>query len=237
MLLLVSVSTAGEARAAVLGGADIIDAKNPRRGALGAVSARALAAIRAAVPEDRPVSAALGDAVGARAVARAAQAAARLGAAYVKVGFRGTRRPGRARALALAARAAAGGARVVAVAYADWARAESLTPVALAEVAAEAGLAGVLLDTAFKDGGGLFDLLPPDEVEGWVDGAHAAGLLVALAGKLDGPGIATARALGADIAGVRGAACVGGRRGGRVSRARVARLSAFAVEVLAAALV
>src|SRR2546430_11962683 len=45
-----------EARAARLGGADVIDAKNPRRGALGAVSEETLRAIGAAA--GRPFSAA-----------------------------------------------------------------------------------------------------------------------------------------------------------------------------------
>ena len=47
MKLLVSVSNADEARSAVLGGADIIDAKDPSMGALGAVGLDAFARIRA----------------------------------------------------------------------------------------------------------------------------------------------------------------------------------------------
>src|SRR5438445_443176 len=62
MQLLVSVRGPADARAALIGGADVIDAKDPRRGALGAVSPVALAAIRRAVGSARPVSAALGDA-------------------------------------------------------------------------------------------------------------------------------------------------------------------------------
>ncbi|HEY6223210.1 MAG TPA: (5-formylfuran-3-yl)methyl phosphate synthase, partial [Gemmatimonadales bacterium] len=62
MRLLVSVADDDEARTALAAGADIIDAKNPRRGPLGAVTARTLAAIVGAVRPHRPVSAALGDA-------------------------------------------------------------------------------------------------------------------------------------------------------------------------------
>ena len=50
MRLLVSVRDVRDARAAVRGGADIVDAKDPRRGALGPVTHRILARIRAAVP-------------------------------------------------------------------------------------------------------------------------------------------------------------------------------------------
>src|SRR5207247_7885882 len=67
----------------------------------------------------------------------------------------------------------------------------------------------------------------PAAVAAWVAAAHAAGLFAALAGGLSGPDLARARSLGADIVGVRGAACVGGRTG-RVSRARVAALRALA---------
>lgn len=50
MRLLVSVRDAGEARAALAGGAEIVDAKDPARGSIGAVSPEALQGIRLAVP-------------------------------------------------------------------------------------------------------------------------------------------------------------------------------------------
>jgi uncharacterized protein (UPF0264 family) len=115
----------------------------------------------------------------------------------------------------------------VLVAYADWQRRSSPRPEAVLAVAAESGAAGVLLDTAFKDRGGLFQLLTRDAVAAWVTHVHAAGLLVALAGSLGGDDLAIARAVGADVAGVRRAACEGGRRG-RVRRALVAALAARA---------
>jgi uncharacterized protein (UPF0264 family) len=59
----------------------------------------------------------------------------------------------------------------------------------------------------------------------WVDEARSAGLLVALAGRLTLDALPTLRPLGADVVGVRGAACEGGR-GGRVSQARVRALRA-----------
>ena len=96
----------------------------------------------------------------------------------------------------------------------------------LGEIAAIVGAAGVLMDPAFK-GTGLFELVSRDSVASWVAAAHGAGLLAALAGGLEGPDLQTAREAGADIAGVRGAACDGGRTG-RVSVARVAALSALA---------
>jgi len=229
MQLLISVAGPVDARAALRGGADVIDAKDPRHGALAPVPLHRLAAIRAAVAGARPLSAALGDAVSDEALAGAVAAAARLGVAFVKVGFAGVRSEARARRLAVAAQRAGtdeGGTRLVLVAYADWRRAESLAPRRVVAVAADAGAAGVLLDTATK-GVPLFTIESPASVARWVAAAHAAGLFAALAGGLSGPEFARARALGADVVGVRGAACVGGRTG-PVSRARVAALRALA---------
>src|SRR5260370_177246 len=81
MRLLVSVAGPDDARAALAGGADVIDAKDPGRGALGPVSADALAAIRRTVGPARPLSAALGDARAVDAIERAARAVADFAAA------------------------------------------------------------------------------------------------------------------------------------------------------------
>src|SRR5439155_1113244 len=148
--------------------------------------------------------------------------------AFVKVGFAGVTSEPRARRLALAAQPRAGtdvGARLVLVAYADWRRAESLAPARVVAVAAAVGAAGVLLDTVNK-GVPLFAIEPLASLAAWVAAAHAARLFAALAGGLSGSDFVRARALGADLVGVRGAACVGGRTG-RVSRARVAALRAL----------
>ena len=230
MQLLVSVRDAAEARLALAGGADIIDAKDPDRGALGAVALGTLHAIHHAVGGERPTSAALGDAMDEATIERTARSVGAVGVAYVKLGFFGIadiRRAGELLAAAVrGARHAEGGARrrVIAAAYADATRAGSVDPRALIDVAMSAEAAGVLLDTAFKDAGGLFTLLSRDAVSTWITAAHAASLTVALAGKLTAAELAIVRDLGADIAGVRGAACEGGRRGA-VSSERVRALA------------
>ena len=227
MQLLVSVADAPEARAALLGGADVIDAKDPRGGALGAVRPERLRTLCDAVGTGRPLSAALGDRGPPALVERRAGAAAQVGAAFVKLGFRGAAAVSQARRRAAAARRGAGPRTgLVLVGYADWRRAHGIDPDALLALALESGAVGVLLDTALKDAG-LFTRLQPDAVATWVAAAHAAGLFACLAGSLRGADFATVRALGADVVGVRGAACVGGRTG-RVSRRRVAALSALA---------
>lgn len=224
MQLLVSVDSAAEAMAAIQGGADLIDAKNPRAGALGAVSVETLEEIHATVDGERRVTAALGDATEETTTEHLARAFTRAGAEFVKVGFAGITSAERARALTGAAKRGAregrDGTGVVVVAYADWDHVASLAPSTLCEVAANAGVEGLLIDTADKDGPGLRRLIAPPTLAGWVDEAHKAGLFVALAGKLAPDDLEFVRDAGADIAGVRGAACDGGRIG-RVVAERV----------------
>jgi hypothetical protein len=218
MQLLVSVASREEAVAALAGGADFIDAKDPTTGPLGAVSITVLREIHAASGGTRPVTAALGDASDERAIERAACACAVAGAMLVKVGFAEVSGVDRAAALLVAAvrgatAGSAGGCGVVAVAYADAHRVASLASGAVTEAAAAAGVAGVLLDTADKDGPGLRQLLSPRALAAWVARAHEVRLLVALAGRLQVDDLGFVRDAGADIAGVRGAACEGGRAG------------------------
>ena len=105
---------------------------------------------------------------------------------------------------------------MVAGAYADAGacRHAPLAPELLPRVARAAGVDVCLLDTAVKDGRGLLDWLSPDALTALVDEAHELGLEVALAGALRAEDLPVVRATGADIAGVRSAACAGGRRTG-----------------------
>jgi len=224
MRLLISVANAAEASDALVGGADIIDAKDSLAGALGAVSVEVLREIHAAVAGARPVTAALGDASDEAAVERAAAAFTAAGATIVKLGFGGISSTERAVALIGAAVRGAktvGAERgVVAVAYADADRVASLSPAALTKVAARAGADGLLIDTADKSGPGLRRLVAPGPLATLVAEAHETGLFVVLAGKLTADDLPFARDAGADIVGVRGAACDGGRTG-RVAARKV----------------
>jgi uncharacterized protein (UPF0264 family) len=91
------------------------------------------------------------------------------------------------------------------------------------DIAARAGATGVLLDTAHKEGPGLHRLVSIAELNCWVALAHDAGLRVALAGKLSAENFPLICETGADIVGVRGAACEAGRTS-RVDSARVRAL-------------
>jgi (5-formylfuran-3-yl)methyl phosphate synthase len=101
-----------------------------------------------------------------------------------------------------------------------------LAPELLPRVARSAGVGICLLDTAVKDGRGLLEWLSPEALASLVAEAHAAGLQVALAGALRAEELPVVRATAADIAGVRSAACGGGRRSGPLDAARVRALAA-----------
>jgi (5-formylfuran-3-yl)methyl phosphate synthase len=230
MRLLVSVTNADEARLAVQGGVDIVDVKNPAEGSLGAPAPGVIERVREVVPPEHPVSAAVGDLPNLPGTAAlAALGAARSGAAYVKVGLWGTSTTDAAVAVLSAVRDALdGGAAVIAAAYADAERVpgEPLPPRALVAAARRAGAGGCLLDTAIKDGRGLFEWLTPEALAAVVEEAHAAGLEMALAGALRTEDLAVVRSVGADIAGVRSAACRNGRRTAPLDAERIGRLRA-----------
>ncbi|MCW3004526.1 MAG: hypothetical protein JWQ20_3824, partial [Conexibacter sp.] len=212
------------------GGVDIVDVKNPAEGSLGAPAPGVIAAVRDVVGPDRPVSAAIGDLPNLPGTAAlAALGAARSGAAWVKVGLWGTSTEDEAVSVLRAVREALDGALVIAAAYADAERVPSrpLPPEAVVAVARRAGADGCLLDTAVKDGRGLFAWLGPAALAALVAECHAAGLEMALAGALRAEDLPAVRATGADIAGVRSAACRDGRRTGSLDAERIERLRAL----------
>ena len=234
MQLLVSVSDAMEAADALDGGADIVDAKDPSSGPLGPVTLETLNAIRLRTGARRPLSAALGDPSGEVEAQRMASAFIHAGAAVVKVGFLAARDCGDVQRLVAGAVSGAEEGKVrlkadpteangvIAVAYADHAPG-GVTPWRLIDIACSAGANGILLDTADKLGPGLLSLFPPETLQSWIHEASSAGLLVAIAGRLSEDDVMRLRDASADIVGVRGAACVGGRTG-RISADNVRRL-------------
>jgi len=228
--LLVSVVTADEVEAALEGGADVVDVKNPAEGSLGAPSPSLLRRVRARVAPPAILSVALGDAPHLPGtLSLAAAGAAACGADYVKVGLLGSARPDQAVELLAAVRRALEeenpAARLVAVAYADAPRVRALPPADLPAAAREAGAHGVMLDTAVKDGTSSISALGAAALADLLAEARRLGLLTALAGALGGEDLSRAAEWAVDLVGVRGAACDGGR-GGRVSAARVRALRA-----------
>lgn len=204
---LASVTTAEEAKLALDHGAGIIDAKDPSRGALGALPLATIAAIVAAVNGRALVSATIGDLPSdAKTMVAAASASAAMGVDFVKAGFF----DGAAHSDAIKALGAAdlGRTRLIGVLMAD------LKPdFELVAAMAKAGFAGVMLDTANKVGGGLLDALPAHRIAEFVQLARAHHLIAGLAGSLRAADIAPLLKFWPDVLGFRGALCASGRTG------------------------
>lgn len=214
--------------AALGGGAEIVDAKDPSRGVLGAMDPAMLAGVLRRVPPTTPFSAALGDprdADEAAALIAGLPRPPRSAPTYVKLGLAGADdRDAAERMLGAAVEAARRHPQhplVIAVAYADEPTGVGLDGTVAA--ASRAGASGVLVDTMQKSGGSLLDAVPLRRLAVWIADARARRLLVAVAGRLDRPEVALVAESAADVVGVRGAACDGGREG-RVSAAKVRAL-------------
>jgi (5-formylfuran-3-yl)methyl phosphate synthase len=212
--LLVSVRSAEEALIALAGGADIIDAKEPRRGALGAVAPQEISAIVRAVNGAAPVSATIGDCDCSEAPEQV-RATAGLGTDYVKLGLFGRPKP---ETLAELEACSANGIRLIAVMFADRA-----PDMALVRPLAEAGFAGVMLDTAEK-GRGLQAHMERHALAAFLAEAAEHGLLAGLAGSLREADAIDLLTLRPDVLGFRGALCAGGARADRLDGQRVAAM-------------
>jgi len=229
MYLLISVTTPDEVAAAVQGGADIIDVKNPAEGALGANFPPIIRQVRQVTPAHLPVSAALGDVPNLPGtVALAALGAASCGVQYVKVGLMGPRHGAEAiyllRHVCHAVREFGPQIQVIATAYADAPKVNALPPLELPAVTAEAGAQGCMLDTAVKGGGNLFANLDDAQLVRFVHQCRQLDLLSALAGSLAPADVPHISAIGPDIVGFRTAACQGDRVHGRVDADKVRQL-------------
>lgn len=232
--LLVSVRSVDEATEAIAGGADVIDVKEPSRGSLGMADGPVISEIVSEVARERPISVALGellDLAGTNWAAGIDFASLR----YLKVGLAGcgALNPAevgrRVQLLASAAPVEASPLQWVAVAFADWRRAESPRPERVIEMAlsAQPFWGAFLIDTWKKDGSTLRDWIPIDALDRAVRELRAAGTVVAFAGSLGHDEIRPLLALKPDLIAVRGAACAGRDRNAGVDRAAVCELAAL----------
>ena len=198
--MLASVTCAAEADLALAGGADIIDLKDPAKGALGALPAAVVADIVATRHGQKPFSAVTGDLpMQPELIVAAAQAMAATGVDYVKIGlFPDAATPACIRALApLAAHTA-----LIGVMFAD------LQPDFswLGEMA-QAGFRGAMLDTARKGEGRLLTHMDMPALTQFTARCRAHSLLSGLAGSLEAPDVPRLLLAEPDYLGFRGALC------------------------------
>ncbi|MCB1507105.1 MAG: hypothetical protein KDJ47_19235 [Hyphomicrobiaceae bacterium] len=223
--MLASVMSAAEAAAAIAGGADIIDAKDPRSGALGAVDDATLRAIRAVVRHPIGLSATTGD-IPVSEVASIVNEILRVAATgvdLVKIGLFGPADPQPLMAEL---------ARQQDVTTSAWGRrvavllADDKIDFDLIGTLPGAGFAGVMLDTARKDAGALVDIATTRDLEAFVACGRNAGLFVGLAGSLRLRHIPEVMSLEPDIMGFRGALCRGLSRTDDIDAGAVAAVGA-----------
>ncbi len=217
MKVLISPVDKEEAIIASNGGADIVDVKNPKEGSLGANFPWIIKEIKEAVNGRQPISATIGDFNFKPGTASlAAFGAAVAGADYIKVGLYDIQT--REQALELltkitrAVKDYDATKKIVASGYSDYERINSISPLLLPEVAAEAGVDVVMVDTAIKDGKSTFEFMDEKKLKKFTDLAHEYGLENAIAGSLRFEDLPTLERIGPDIIGVRGMVCGGDRR-------------------------
>lgn len=208
--LLVSVRSAAEARAAIAGGADWIDIKEPNRGSLGAADQATIADVLREVAGRRPVSAAAGEwnATGDIDWREFPELA------RIKLGLAGgADEPDVWRQVESFAERLPRREMLVLTAYADFPAARAPCPADVLEQSERLGLEMLLVDSFDKSAGTLFDALDGDELQELIELAREVGMGVVLAGSLSGEALTAACELGPVMVGVRGAACRGGRNG------------------------
>jgi uncharacterized protein (UPF0264 family) len=209
--LLVSVRDADEADLAARAGADLVDAKDPDRGALGALPAGTVRAIVALVAGRTLTSAVAGEPDRASLVPAIADMA-ETGVDVVKVAVRGDWSEDD---LARAAAAASG--RLIAVLFAEDGAAAGHVPRLR-----RAGFLGAMIDTAGKDGRRLGDHLSRPVLVAFTRACRDHGLISGLAGSLALADIAELAPLGPHFLGFRGGLCAAGDRRRGLDSARVA---------------
>ena len=242
--LLVSVRDVREADAALAGGCDILDIKEPLNGPLGMVPAGTITKIVDAVRKQSktmPISVALGELSEWENLKKVPKIP--VGVTYLKIGTakvgKDANWPERWKAVRKQFEAVSKTKfRWVAVAYADWRAAGAPSPTSIVDAVLEesnnkaGGCVGVVFDTYAKQGRSLWEWISRADLKRHADALHQGGRIVALAGSLGCDKLDGLPMLEPDIVAIRSAACKDGVRNGIVVKDAV---SAFRTCLNAAA--
>ncbi|MDO9163026.1 MAG: (5-formylfuran-3-yl)methyl phosphate synthase [Methylococcaceae bacterium] len=220
--MLASVNSLQEARLALDAEVDIIDLKQPSKGALGALEIDLINTIVNAINGDCPISATIGDLpMQPDRVFKAVDDMVNTGVDYVKIGFF----PGGDWLATLQKlhsytdiwqQQRSG---LIAVLFAD-----TKPDFAILSTLKNSGFKGVMLDTMDKQKGSLTKVMTLSTITKFVNLTRQYQLLCGLAGSLKADDIAKLMPLNPDYLGFRGALCEQHDRTARLSRSALIKI-------------
>lgn len=216
--MLASVKSLAEATTVLDESVDIIDLKQPDRGALGALSIDVVADIVDAIDGVIPGSATIGDVKpDDPALLEKISRMSATGIDIVKAGLFGTR-PTK-HFIDTLSRASAMDINLVVVLFAeDYIGADSYTALL------PTGIKGIMLDTKYKTGKSLCEIVTGEVLGRFVNTVGRAGLLTGLAGSLRFDDIGQLLKLGPDYLGFRGALCAENNRVNRLDVCKIKKI-------------
>lgn len=215
--MLASINSLAEARMILSFDVDIIDLKQPARGALGALDTELVRDIVNYIAGRKPVSATIGDLpLRAEIVSPVITSMAEAGVDFIKIGFF----PGDDWLVCLPTLShLAAELRLIAVLFADCNPDFSIVPHL-----AQAGFSGVMLDTMEKSQGSLTDLLSGSMMANFIHQAKHHHLLSGLAGSLKINDIPALLPLQTDYLGFRSALCYKHHRVAELDAVEISKL-------------
>lgn len=235
--LLVSVKNDAEVGPALVGGAEIIDIKNPALGSLGMATPETMGKIVEAVKsqekrigeslfEPVSISAAMGETIDRLEDDSLPKLPS--GLSLVKMGTAGLSRLPKWREAWRDARNRIAtvnddSLRWVAVSYVDWERADAPSPEEVIDAAVETDCAGVLFDTFQKDERHLWNWLTVEELTGFIARIRTHNLFAACAGKVHLGILEDLMRCQPDVIAIRSAGCRKGIREGAIDAEAVRR--------------
>ena len=199
--MLASVKNKEEARQVLAANVDIIDLKQPSKGALGALDVSVVADIVKLIKKESLVSATIGDLpMQPELVFNAVKVMATTGVDYVKMGL--FPKGDSMATLNKLAKLDKSNLSLIAVLFAD-----ALPSFNIIEVLKKTGFKGIMLDTMNKHQGSLRQIMNSKQIAEFVTQAKQQHLLCGLAGSLRENDIKDLLMLKPDYLGFRGALC------------------------------
>ncbi len=214
--LLISVTSVKEAQIALQCGADFIDLKDPKQGALGALPLEVVTDIVTFIggkdlPEKKVISATVGDlAMEPALLQQQVLTLSKTKVDIVKIGFFGELNAGAINyqpCLDALRPIAESGVMLIAVLFVEYEYAEDLVSAIKG-----AGFYGVMLDTAEKNGTTFLNYFSVDEIKSVAKSVQSQGLLFGLAGSLNLQHIGVIKEIAPDYMGFRGGVCANNNR-------------------------